>query len=159
MIQRARRGFTLIEVVLTVTLVAIILAIVVPQLGGHGGGDEQARFALSAGLEAQVSYWQEHTAWATPAQLDEVRLPRLSASQGASGDAETVSVFLEAGEVGLAVQGSSACWLAKLDGSTTLWGTTTGACTGEQAIVLAPPESDPSRGVGPNRPIRCGISC
>lgn len=158
----SRRGFSLLEVIVTVALIALIFALIVPQLGGSGrGGDEQARFGVSAGLEAEVAYFQEHGVWAVAADLDGTRLAHLEAvaSPVPSGDASTISIRVEAGEVGIAAAGTATCWVAHIEGTQTLWGTTTGACTGAQAIALAPPESDPSRGSSPDRPIVCGQTC
>jgi len=161
------------EVVVSVALLMVVMALVVPQLGGATQReDEQAPFALSAVLDAQRAYRDEKGDWAGFAELgedDRVVRVTLVAAGTESVDASTVSVSHNAawesddgtmsGKVGLAAAGATQCWLVSMTPTEVRWAVSSqGECTGQRAseTTLEPPDDDPSRGTSPDRPIRLG---
>lgn len=160
-----RRGFTMYEVLIALALVMIILAIVVPKLnGGQRRGDEQARFSASAVADSQVAYLQEHGQWAARLRLaGRVRRITLVEPQTASTGATEASVgtssasATDPGQVGIAVQGDTRCWLVRLTTAGTVWATqpaTGSPCTGARALSFDTSDADGSRGSSPDRPVR-----
>jgi prepilin-type N-terminal cleavage/methylation domain-containing protein len=79
-----RLGFTLIEILIVVVLLAILAAVLVPQLGSStkDAADATAQFNLQ-NLREQVELYKAQHAGATPATLD--KLTFRSNSSGATG--------------------------------------------------------------------------
>lgn len=151
---RHARGFSLIEIVAAAALLMVLMLIVAPQLGGSTrGGDEQARFSVSAALSAELTAYSRYGQFASSSTLAS-DLPELEAISTESGSSKQVSISASGAVVGIAVKGSTTCWLARQTLQGTLWATSSGTCDGARALSVTADTTNPDLGSSPKTPIR-----
>jgi type II secretory pathway pseudopilin PulG len=164
-VNRARRGITVLEVVITAALLITVTAFVVPRIGNDDGAPE-ARRTLVAAYDAASQLREQEQGWSDDLVLLGERTARITWTDGSSSGNRAVSVTSAgtAGElVGLAVwDGSGECWMVRADDSSgvpdAVWAAarmeSPAGCTATAALsdaVIDPAE--PGRGVDVNAPI------
>lgn len=160
--NRFRRAFTVLEVTVSISLLAVLALVTVPQLSNAGGqGDAPAKGTLSTVLDVEVIIRQQDGAFTSDVARLAQLLPtdRLSVTTDASGGPTVASVYVsESGAFGAAVlAGDSGCWFAVLDGASITWATggNTYTCTGQTAVTDVPiaAASQPGFGSDPTKPL------
>lgn len=155
-----RKAFSLVEVVVAISLVALVAVLVVPRLGGGSrDGDRQARVAISAVADAQMDSWRNNSKFfdaSEPTIQQWMFFGFVNFTNAASQNPETVSMGLAGTRqnpvVGLASMGNEKCWYLRLTPNAgSLWAVGGTPCTGAAAATVS--TSDPTLGGSPERPL------
>jgi type II secretory pathway pseudopilin PulG len=159
MTSRYRRGFSVLEGVLVLALLAAVSILVLPQLGTQAeSSDQQARVALSAFLLAEDSIYATTGSFSdVPSDLTALA-PSVTFVTGEtpSDSPQTLSVAVDQTSAAAAAMSSSgSCWYlrtsfdAPAGTEPVLWAVddTPDGCSGSDALVFTP---DPGVGSSPS---------
>jgi prepilin-type N-terminal cleavage/methylation domain-containing protein len=159
MTSGTRRGLTLLEVVVVTAMLALVFAVLAPQLiaGDRFAAEEQVRVTLSSTLDAQLLILERDGSFTTSLETLGRANPRVTHVQAApSTGPRTASFDVDGDELGVAVRdGAGSCWVARTDGVVTLYGVRDGGgqCTAALAFTVEVDPDDPGRGRSLREPV------
>ena len=152
-----RHAFSRVEVVVALSLVALVAVLVVPRLGGPTRDDDaRARAAIAAVADLQITAYARDGKFTPPADVTAFT-GALTVTDAPSTSPETVAVTLSATRTapvaGLAAAGTDGCWYLKVTvAQNGAWATGPPPC--DAAVALALPAADPTLGGTPDKPLR-----